>query len=443
MFSLQIHSVDTNHPLTEFAGEQSGAPIDSASANPNPNIQERRGIIHLFRSVSRHSTSVPPNLDIQSTTELFVVAVPNHLSSDDFIRFCGSYIDSVVEMLLIRNDGIEDRYSVLIKLVDQKSADNFYSNLNGRRFSSMEAEVCHILFTISVEYTELAEIAGMPPVGFTELPTCPVCLERLDQDTSGILTTLCDHSFQCACISRWTHSSCPVCRFCQQQAEKPTCSICGTSGNLWICVICGFVGCGRYKEGHAIRHWKDTQHCYSLDLETQRVWDYVGDSYVHRLNQSKTDSKLVELNARCRGAMDGDCGTYECSEDPGISEDSKVEAIFDEYNRLLATQLENQRQYYETLLVEAKGKKEKAISEAVEKAITLNLQDIQFKLDKCVEEKKAVSEMHENLLKNQELLRQQVEETEDRERSTMLSMAVKMKDLEEQVFAISYEFGCV
>lgn len=36
------------------------------------------------------------------------------------------------------------------------------------------------------------------------------CLERLDQDTSGILTTLCDHSFQCSCISKWTDSSCPV-----------------------------------------------------------------------------------------------------------------------------------------------------------------------------------------------------------------------------------------
>lgn len=34
--------------------------------------------------------------------------------------------------------------------------------------------------------------------------------ERLDQDTSGILTTICNHSFHCSCISKWTDSSCPV-----------------------------------------------------------------------------------------------------------------------------------------------------------------------------------------------------------------------------------------
>ena len=34
--------------------------------------------------------------------------------------------------------------------------------------------------------------------------------ERLDPDTSGILSTLCDHSFQCSCTSKWTYLSCQV-----------------------------------------------------------------------------------------------------------------------------------------------------------------------------------------------------------------------------------------
>lgn len=76
-------------------------------------------------------------------------------------------------------------------------------------------------------------------------------------------------------------------------------------------------------------HWKETQHCYSLELETRRVWDYVGDNYVHRLIQSKTDGKLVELNVPCSHGVH-DCGICECSGDPGISEailSSKVEAV--------------------------------------------------------------------------------------------------------------------
>lgn len=38
----------------------------------------------------------------------------------------------------------------------------------------------------------------------------PHFAERLDQDMSGILTTICNHSFHCSCISMWADSSCPV-----------------------------------------------------------------------------------------------------------------------------------------------------------------------------------------------------------------------------------------
>lgn len=107
---------------------------------------------------------------------------------------------------------MEDRYSVLVELKNQMTADGFYHTLNGNKYSPGEAEVCHILFLLSVDYTDSDEIAGTPPEGCTELPTCPVCLERLDADTSGIASTLCDHSFQCPCISKWTYLSCQVLR---------------------------------------------------------------------------------------------------------------------------------------------------------------------------------------------------------------------------------------
>lgn len=50
-------------------------------------------------------------------------------------------------------------------------------------------------------------------------------------------------------------------------------------------------------------------------------------------------------------------------------------------------------QYYESLLTEAKSKLENAISEAVERAVTSKMQDIQNKLEKCVEEKNAVADV--------------------------------------------------
>ncbi|KAK7857588.1 BRAP2 RING ZnF UBP domain-containing protein 1 [Quercus suber] len=431
MFFLRVHSLDTDHTLKLEATEFTTATTTPSNPNPNPKFRERRGEAHLFRSTSHSSL---PNPSSRSTF-LFIVAVPNYLSFDDFIRFCESRIDQVSELLFIRNDGMEDRYSVVIRLENQSMANGFYCNFNGKKFSPGEAEVCHILFVMSVEYTESEEIARTPPAGFTKLPTCPVCLERLDADTSGILSTICDHSFQCPCISKWTYLSCQVCRFCMQQDEKPACFVCETLENIWVCMICGFVGCGRYKKGHAIEHYKDTQHCYSLDMQTQQIWDYVGDNYVHRLNQSKIDSKLAGMSSPCM-SLEGSCGTCGCSEDSGISGalfSSKVEAIMDEYNHLLATQLETQRQYYESQIVEAKSKVESSISEAVENAVTSKMQDIQNKLEKFIEEKNAVADINRDLIKNQEIWRKKAKETEEREAALLKSRDEKILDLEEQI----------
>ncbi|RZB56401.1 BRCA1-associated protein isoform B [Glycine soja] len=400
MFLLRVHSVEEEHPLDPRTIFQ--------SQTNNPKFSQRRGALHLFRTSSHSSPS----------SLLFILAVPNYLSFHDFIPFCGPHLDRLHHLLFIRNDGTEDRYSVLIEFADHFAADAFYTNFNAKKFSPAEAEVCHILFLQSVEYSKYAEAAGTPPPGCTEIPTCPVCLERLDPDTSGILTTLCDHSFDCPCVSKWTYLSCQVCRFCQQQDEKPTCFICGTLDDLWVCMICGFVGCGRYKEGHAIQHWKDTQHCYSLDSKTQQIWDYVGDNYVHRLNQdqSKIDGKLEEMNFHCM-SLEGECGMCECREDLGINGalfNSKVETIVDEYNRLLTSQLETQRQYYESLLVETKSKMESSMSEAVEKAAASEMLDIQNELEKCTEERNAIAEVNQKLIKNQEIWRKKVKEAEGR-----------------------------
>ncbi|XP_074590045.1 BRAP2 RING ZnF UBP domain-containing protein 2-like [Curcuma longa] len=207
-----------------------------------------------------------------------------------------------------------------------------------------------------------------------------------------------------------------VCHFCQKHSDKPTCSICGTPENLWICVICGFVGCGRYEEGHAIRHWKDTQHCYSLDMETQRVWDYVGDNYVHRLNQSRSDNKLAKLNSNSRPSGKN-CIPCGCSDDVGISEailSSKVQMIVDEYNHLLASQLENQKQYYEAIVQKEKENKKKYIADAVEKAVSLKLQDIQHKIHDVTKEKKVAVDVNANLMKNQKLWQEKIKEIEER-----------------------------
>lgn len=394
----------------------------------NPRIEETRGVMHLFLDDAASSSS---NLPVGRIPLICVLGVPNHMTYADFCQFCGSFIHHIMEMRIVRNDGMENRYSILVRFDDQSSTDSFHKHFNGRRFSSLETESCRVLFTVDVQYTSTIEHTQTPPSS-TEQPSCPVCLERLDQDVSGILTTICNHSFHCSCISKWTDSSCPVCRYCQQQPEKSKCLICQTSENVWICLLCGFVGCGRYKEGHAIEHWKQTQHCYSQELETQRVWDYVGDNYVHRLIQSKTDGKLVELNHNHHQHTDADCG---CDTDPGFSEallNSRVESIVSEYNELLTTQLENQKLYYESLLQEFEEQNESDISAAVKDFMKHNtkLQKMQAKLDKGLKEKKFLDDINENLLRNKETWESIIAKIEEREKVALRVKDEKIQELE-------------
>lgn len=56
---------------------------------------------------------------------------------------------------------------------------------------------------------------GLPLSGHTELPSCPVCLERMDESVDGILTILCNHTFHSSCLVKWGDTSCPICRYAQ------------------------------------------------------------------------------------------------------------------------------------------------------------------------------------------------------------------------------------
>ncbi|KAK6153763.1 hypothetical protein DH2020_013402 [Rehmannia glutinosa] len=360
----------------------------------NPRIEEIRGVVHLYHDdVASSSAQLP----VDRKPLISVLGVPNHMTYADFCQFCGSFIHHILEMRIVRTEGLEDRYSILIRLDDQNSADSFYKHFNGKRFSSLEEETCRMFFTVDIQYTGSIEHSQSSPASSTEQPSCPVCLvcltNLLHRDWTKIqvefllqsaITPFTALAFLDGLIllARW------VCRYCQQQPEKSICYVCQTLENLWMCVICGFVGCGRYKEGHAISHWKETQHCYSLELETQRVWDYAGDNY-----------------------------------------------IVNEYNDLLTSQLESQKTYFETLLQEVEEDIERESSIAVEKALSQNpkLLKMQTKLDKWIEEKRFLDDINDNLVRNQGIWESKIVEIEEREKKLLKLKDEKIEELEEQL----------
>lgn len=96
--------------------------------------------------------------------------------------------------------------------------------------------------TGKISTTLTVKPAPPPTASLIELPTCPVCLERMD-DTTGLATIFCQHVFHCACLQKWRGSGCPVCRYtqddlaCKHAEDKKhanECETCGSSQSLWI-----------------------------------------------------------------------------------------------------------------------------------------------------------------------------------------------------------------
>ncbi|KAK3815500.1 MAG: BRCA1-associated protein 2-domain-containing protein [Benniella sp.] len=513
---------DTNEITTGDIHVQSDKEEETASTQKHDREREGAQVIHPDQG-----------------TAVCVLAVPSYMSPGDFLNFVGPVRANVSHFRIIR-DSSPNRFMVLMKFRTQEATAEFYQRYNGRAFSSLEPEICHVVYLKSIEIragsmppyafpffnddpflqsssaattgttTSTAMTLGPvdtsasvegptnastlactetnseslqlssgllldhPPTGLAELPTCPVCLERMDSTVTGLLTILCQHTFHCHCLSKWGEGSCPVCRYSQKSVKKSghghtapglegglttssdgitddqnVCTQCGTSENLWICLICGHIGCGRYQEGHAYHHYYETSHLYALELETQRVWDYAGDGYVHRLIQNKTDGKLVELPS----AADGRNSHTHPSNDVG---QEKLDAIGLEYTYLLTSQLESQRMYFDAQMAAMAEQLAQLNSQAKEweqeasllsqknRELTLHAESLEKdKLPGLVKEKKAAEKRVEKLQERLQVLEQQYEEekemneglrtNQDSFKARLQEKEAEIQDLQEQV----------
>ncbi|USP81450.1 hypothetical protein yc1106_08724 [Curvularia clavata] len=398
------------------------------------------GVVHLYRD-GQETPGLYDEVDRgnktfneEDCTTLCILAVPSYMTPSDFLGFMGEQTREHVSHFRLIRTSRANKYMVLMKFREAKRAREWRKEWDGKPFNSMEPEYCHVVFVKSINFqngdsnsdptsypdltndpfapaatkqptaplpsttsvsspvdgpslaSSLTAKPHAPPTpALVELPTCPVCLERMDE-TTGLLTILCQHVFHCACLEKWRGSGCPVCRYTQNDAftlhhgadgDSPDneCSVCGSTQNLWICLICGNIGCGRYDSAHAFAHYEATSHTYAMDVVTQHVWDYAGDGYVHRLIQNKTDGKLVDMPASNQ--------SFSAPGMTGYANDTvpreKLDNMGMEYAYLLTSQLESQRAYFEEQLERAVDKASKAASAADE--ATRSVASLTQKLD--------------------------------------------------------------
>ncbi|KAI3819317.1 hypothetical protein L1987_13144 [Smallanthus sonchifolius] len=161
---FKIHTIDAPQPsylkpLGDSAVTSGTKPSVAGVSNPRSkknlvNPTELKGVVHLFRNLQFTSSYVNPVITLWNvatrTTVMFIVVVPNYLSDEEFISFCGRHVDEFTDLCFIRNDALEDRYSMLIKLTNQAADNGFCISYYGKRFSP--SEVLLINHEINFEY---------------------------------------------------------------------------------------------------------------------------------------------------------------------------------------------------------------------------------------------------------------------------------------------------
>lgn len=177
---------------------------------------------------------------------------------------------------------------------------------------------------------------------------------------------------------------------------------------------------------HANQHYDETLHAYALDTETQHVWDFAGQGYVHRLLQNKEDGKLVEVTDP------NNTTSQERSLTPGLSDAQegevvhrKLEGFASQYYTLLKSQLEQQRTFYEGRLEEIRRefaiKKANATSDKADLMVVLKqekkqlahrLLSIKRKKDKVTEDVTFLKSMNESLESNKIPLERKIKQAQ-------------------------------
>ncbi|XP_071121076.1 ubiquitin carboxyl-terminal hydrolase 44-like isoform X1 [Mytilus edulis] len=62
--------------------------------------------------------------------------------------------------------------------------------------------------------------------------------------------------------------------------QKWLCYICGTTESVWACLSCPNVACGRFNEEHALKHYQESKHPLSIEVNNKYVYCYECDDYV-------------------------------------------------------------------------------------------------------------------------------------------------------------------
>lgn len=393
------------------------------------------GKLHLFR---RELDTCPSSSPMVRTQAFCIPAFPAAMSVESLLLRAKK--DDSPTISLIDSKRVVDQdlhlHSLFLRFETIDQAELFASSMNGRRFCTKTAELCHVLPLSSVrmlphgeghsspwqggevwgDEEPVPESAASPeqeedrlaqapqagsadaegdetqstqgiveeatwiraPLAYSQLPTCPRCLERMDSSVSGIVLTSNNQdgwsTVRCrVCVAMASRPNTPSPAEADEKEEvagkdgeegeggqtgskaekgetkqeeeeeeqsQQVCALCDlnetTKEGLWVCLVCAHVGCGRYHKSHAVKHFNSSGHRFAVDLTNSSIWDYQHDGYIHRVADPSREHEQYNTH-----------GDEELEMELSMM---KLQSVSLYYDSLLQSQLEQQHTYFQDKL---------------------------------------------------------------------------------------------
>ncbi|KAL3942902.1 MAG: hypothetical protein SGBAC_002974 [Bacillariaceae sp.] len=332
----------------------------------------------------------------EHTSQIAEALLPSIHSSLTNARIRGIILNNST---LSSDDDINAPSAILLLGITSITMADVLEIANGESMASDKTAVLKILPIASIQFTSTPDLKeGVEEEKMSEpeklplaIPSCPVCLHRIDAIRLGLPSPRVDQVCSSYCappdfdsansqfkpnchrqayLDPWPlPAKCKVCQVIQKywnqngyhhrhdESNDLFCGGCGMHKTLWVCLTCSFVGCGRYTNKHSVDHFQTTNHPFALELATLRIWDYTHGEYggfAHRVDLLDCPSSPIlchpwisqsqgfDAHALSAAATSQQRGHAEVKKMP-----KKATIIGEEYEVLLQSALEDQAQYYE------------------------------------------------------------------------------------------------
>ena len=192
----------------------------------------------------------------------------------------------------------------------------------------------HLIALSYVEFHNISEIDTHKPLNSFELPSCLLCLLRIESNISHLKAKGSALVYFQDNVWSSLAEKCKVCKLLKKNTIH--CGTCKSDENTWVCLICGFLGCNRYLEGHAEAHFDESSHLMAVEVTFHHVWHYLRDVFVHIICKTN-NGKFIELHD---------------VEDNSIDKQSlsRYDQIAEDYNANMVENFSIQRAFYENKL---------------------------------------------------------------------------------------------